>query len=419
MRTITLRRVAVTGLGAITDLGNDVASTWEGMLSGRSGIGPITAFEQDDEWTVRFAGEVDDLDTSHCVDGREAKRMDRACLLGLVAAEEAAKDSGIDFQTGDHSRRGVAIGSGVGGIITIEVGLEKLLKTGPRKINPFTVPKLMVNACAGNVSIRHCLRGTNIATATACASGGHSIGAAFHSIQRGDADVMLAGGTEAAVSRLCIGAFAAMKALSTRNDDPTAASRPFDRDRDGFVLAEGASVLVLEDLEHAKARGATIHAEVVGFASSGDAHHIAAPDEEGVGARSAMAHALKDAELQADQIGYINAHGTSTPLGDSAEVRAVKAVFGDHAARLAMSSTKSMTGHALGAAGGLESVAVVKALATGTLPPTINLESPDEGFDLDFVANEAQERPIDYAINNSFGFGGHNVSLVFKRYTGD
>ncbi|MEE2894936.1 MAG: beta-ketoacyl-ACP synthase II [Planctomycetota bacterium] len=419
MRTITLRRVAVTGLGAITDLGSDVASTWEGMLSGRSGIGPITAFEQDDEWTVRFAGEVDDLDSSHCVDVREAKRMDRACLLGLVAAEEAAKDSGIDFQTGDHSRRGVAIGSGVGGIITIEVGLEKLLKTGPRKINPFTVPKLMVNACAGNVSIRHCLRGTNIATATACASGGHSIGAAFHSIQRGDADVMLAGGTEAAVSRLCIGAFAAMKALSTRNDDPTAASRPFDRDRDGFVLAEGASVLVLEDLEHAKARGATIHAEVVGFASSGDAHHLAAPDEEGVGARSAMAHALRDAELEADQIGYINAHGTSTPLGDSAEVRAVKAVFGDHADRLAMSSTKSMTGHALGAAGGLESVAVVKALATGTLPPTINLESPDEGFDLDFVANEAQERPIDYAINNSFGFGGHNVSLVFKRYTGD
>ena len=419
MRTITLRRVAVTGLGAITDLGSDVASTWEGMLSGRSGIGPITAFEQDDEWTVRFAGEVDDLDSSHCVDVREAKRMDRACLLGLVAAEEAAKDSGIDFQTGDHSRRGVAIGSGVGGIITIEVGLEKLLKTGPRKINPFTVPKLMVNACAGNVSIRHCLRGTNIATATACASGGHSIGAAFHSIQRGDADVMLAGGTEAAVSRLCIGAFAAMKALSTRNDDPTAASRPFDRDRDGFVLAEGASVLVLEDLEHAKARGATIHAEVVGFASSGDAHHIAAPDEEGVGARSAMAHALRDAELEADQIGYINAHGTSTPLGDSAEVRAVKAVFGDHADRLAMSSTKSMTGHALGAAGGLESVAVVKALATGILPPTINLESPDEGFDLDFVANEAQERPIDYAINNSFGFGGHNVSLVFKRYTGD
>ncbi|MEC8321648.1 MAG: beta-ketoacyl-ACP synthase II [Planctomycetota bacterium] len=419
MRTITLRRVAVTGLGAITDLGSDVASTWEGMLSGRSGIGPITAFEQDDEWTVRFAGEVDDLDSSHCVDVREAKRMDRACLLGLVAAEEAAMVSGIDFQSGDHSRRGVAIGSGVGGIITIEVGLEKLLKTGPRKINPFTVPKLMVNACAGNVSIRHCLRGTNIATATACASGGHSIGAAFHSIQRGDADVMLAGGTEAAVSRLCIGAFAAMKALSTRNDDPTAASRPFDRDRDGFVLAEGASVLVLEDLEHAKARGATIHAEVVGFASSGDAHHIAAPDEEGVGARSAMAHALRDAELEADQIGYINAHGTSTPLGDSAEVRAVKAVFGDHADRLAMSSTKSMTGHALGAAGGLESVAVVKALATGTLPPTINLESPDEGFDLDFVANEAQERPIDYAINNSFGFGGHNVSLVFKRYTGD
>jgi 3-oxoacyl-[acyl-carrier-protein] synthase II len=419
MKTITLRRVVVTGLGAVTDLGTDVASTWEGMMSGRSGIGPITAFEQDDEWTTRFAGEVSDFDPSKIIDVREAKRMDRASLLGLVAAEEAATDSGIDFETGDPDRRGVAIGSGIGGIITIEVGLLKLERTSPKKISPFTVPKLMVNACAGNVSIRHGLRGANIATATACATGGHSIGAAFQLIQRGDADVMFAGGTEAAVSRLCIGSFGTMKALSTRNDDPERASRPFDRDRDGFVLAEGAAVLILEDLESAKARGAKIYGEILGYATSGDAHHIAAPEESGIGATKAMTWALKDAGINTTDVGYINAHGTSTPLGDAAEVYAVKSVFGEHANNLAMSSTKSMTGHALGAAGGIESVAVIRALQDGVLPPTINLENPDDGFDLDFVANEAREKPIQYAVNNSFGFGGHNVSLVFSRYNGD
>ncbi len=419
MKTITLRRVVVTGLGAVTDLGTDAPSTWEGMVAGRSGVGPITAFEQDDEWTTKFAGEVSDFDSSKVVDVREAKRMDRASLLGLVAAEEAANDCGIDFESGDPDRRGVAIGSGIGGIITIEVGLLKLERTGPKKISPFTVPKLMVNACAGNVSIRHNLRGANIATATACATGGHSIGAAFQLIQRGDADVMFAGGTEAAVSRLCIGSFGTMKALSTRNDDPERASRPFDRDRDGFVLAEGAAVLILEDLETAKARGAKIYGEILGYATSGDAHHIAAPEESGIGATKAMTWALKDAGIDASEVGYINAHGTSTPLGDAAEVYAVKSVFGEHAKKLAMSSTKSMTGHALGAAGGIESVAVIRALQEGILPPTINLENPDDGFDLDFVANEAREMPIQYAINNSFGFGGHNVSLVFSRYHGD
>ena len=419
MKTITLRRVVVTGLGAVTDLGTDAPSTWEGMVAGRSGVGPITAFEQDDEWTTKFAGEVSDFDSSKVADVREAKRMDRASLLGLVAAEEAANDCGIDFESGDPDRRGVAIGSGIGGIITIEVGLLKLERTGPKKISPFTVPKLMVNACAGNVSIRHNLRGANIATATACATGGHSIGAAFQLIQRGDADVMFAGGTEAAVSRLCIGSFGTMKALSTRNDDPERASRPFDRDRDGFVLAEGAAVLILEDLETAKARGAKIYGEILGYATSGDAHHIAAPEESGIGATKAMTWALKDAGIDASEVGYINAHGTSTPLGDAAEVYAVKSVFGEHAKKLAMSSTKSMTGHALGAAGGIESVAVIRALQEGILPPTINLENPDDGFDLDFVANEAREMPIQYAINNSFGFGGHNVSLVFSRYHGD
>ena len=309
-------------------------------------------------------------------------------------------------------RRGVVIGSGIGGILTIEEGYRKLLKTGPRKISPFVVPKLMVNACAGNVSIRHHLKGANSATATACATGGHAIGTAFHLIQRGLADVMFAGGTEAAVSPLCIGSFAAMKALSTRNDDPKGASRPFDRDRDGFVLAEGGAVLILEDLEHARKRGARIYAEVLAFGSSGDASHIAAPDEEGSGAASAMRAALAEAEIAPDAIDYINAHGTSTPLGDAAEVQAVKRLFGDHAKRVVMSSTKSMTGHCLGAAGGIESVATVLALHEGVVPPTINLDEPDDEFDLDFAANTAQERPLRFAINNSFGFGGHNVSLL-------
>jgi 3-oxoacyl-[acyl-carrier-protein] synthase II len=271
----------------------------------------------------------------------------------------------------------------------------------------------MVNACAGNVSIRFNLRGANTATATACATGGHAIGAAFHLIQRGDADVMMAGGTEAAITPLCIGSFAAMKALSTRNDQPAAASRPFDRDRDGFVLGEGAAVIVLEEREHARARGAKMYAEVCGFGSSGDAHHIAAPEPEGIGARHAMAMAIRDAGVNLDQIDYINAHGTSTPLGDAAEVAAVKALFGAHAHRLAMSSTKSMTGHALGAAGGIESVATVLAVRNGVLPPTINLEHPDAGFDLNFVPNTAQKKPVRYALNNTFGFGGHNVSLCF------
>lgn len=412
------RRVVVTGLGIVSPVGNDVASAWSTLTAGRSGISRITAFEQDEEWTVTIAGEVRGWDATAVIDPRELKRMDRFCALGIAAAAEAARDSGIDFNSGDMERRGVAIGSGIGGILTIEEGHTKLLKTGPRKISPFTVPRLMANACAGNVSIRFNLQGANTCTATACATGGHAIGAAFHLIQRGDADVMMAGGTEAAVSPLCIGSFAVMKALSTRNDAPEKASRPFDRDRDGFVLSEGAAILVLEELEQAKARGARIHAEVIGFGSTGDASHIAAPDENGSGAYRAMKVALADARVNLDQVDYINAHGTSTPLGDAAEVRAVMRLFGDHAERLAMSSTKSMTGHALGAAGGMESVATVLALRDGVMPPTINHEHPDEGFTLNFVPNQAQERPIRHAINNSFGFGGHNVSLVFRRWDG-
>jgi len=296
MRTIQLRRVVVTGLGAVTDIGHDVSATWEAMVAGRSGIGPISFFEQSDDWGVRFAGEVRDWDPTKVIDAREAKRMDRFCVLGVGAAVEAAADSGIDFKTGDPYRRGVAIGSGVGGIETIETHHLKLLQTGPRKVSPFVVPRLMVNACAGNVSIRFDLRGANIATATACATGAHAIGAAYHLIQRGDADVMLAGGAEGAVTSICVSAFCAMKALSTRNDDPQRASRPFDRDRDGFVLAEGAAVLVLEDLEHARKRGAKIYAENVGFGSSGDAFHIAAPEEHEDNTEKAMEFAMRDGQ---------------------------------------------------------------------------------------------------------------------------
>jgi 3-oxoacyl-[acyl-carrier-protein] synthase II len=312
----------------------------------------------------------------------------------------------------------VAIGSGIGGIDTIETSLQKLFDKGPRSVSPFVVPKLMVNALAGNVSIRFGLKGANVATATACATGSHAIGAAFHMIQRGDADAIVAGGSEGAVTRLCVGSFAAMKALSTRNDAPTKASRPFDRDRDGFVLAEGAGIVVLEELEHAKARGARIYAELSGFGVTGDASHIAAPDDEGRGARKAMEFAMRDAGVNPSDIGYINAHGTSTPLGDKAEVMAVKGLFGDHARKLAMSSTKSVTGHTLGGAGAIEAVATIKAICEGVLPPTINLDQPDEGFDLDFVANVAQERRVDHAINNSFGFGGHNTSMVLSRFRG-
>ena len=418
MRTITLRRVVITGLGTVTDVGNTVPEFWNALIEGKSGIGPITLFTPTPEWSVTFAGEVRNLQPEKRIDPKSIQRMDRFSVFGMCAAEEAVADSGMDFSQGDPYRYGVAIGSGIGGIDTIEVGLRKLFDRGPRSVSPFVVPKLMVNALAGNVSIRFGLKGANIATATACATGSHAIGAAFHIIQRGDADVMVAGGSEGAVTPLCVGSFAALKALSTRNDDPTRASRPFDRDRDGFVLAEGAGIIVMEELEHAKARGARIYAELVGFGVTGDATHIAAPDDQGRGARKAMEIALKDAELNTTDIKYINAHGTSTPLGDKAEVLAVKSLFGVHAANIAMSSTKGVTGHTLGGAGAIETVATVKAIVEGVLPPTINLENPDEGFDLNFVANVAQEVKFDYAINNSFGFGGHNTSMVLARFRG-
>lgn len=415
-RSVGYRRVVVTGLGALTGLGNDLDSNWDGLISGRSGVSPITAFEQDDRWATRIAGEIHDWDATDLIPKVEHKKMDRVALIGLHAALQAANDSGFDFNSGDPYRHGVVFGTGIGGIITIEHGHLRLLDKGPARLSPFTVPKLMGNASTGHISIALNLKGFNSSVATACASGGHALAEAFLTIQRGAADLMLTGGAEAAVSTLCIGSFSAMKALSVRNDDPTRASRPFDRDRDGFILAEGGAALVLEELGHARARGAEIYAEVLGSGITGDAHHIAAPDPVGTGARVAMEFALADAGLAPESIDYINAHGTSTPLGDAAEVAAVKELFRDHATTLAISSTKSMTGHTLGAAGGLESVAVVKSLKHGVIPPTINLDNPDEGFDLDFVPHEARESDVRIALNNSFGFGGHNVSLVFGRF---
>ncbi len=418
MSVTNQRRVVITGLGAISNLGHDSASTWSGMIEGRSGIGTITAFEQDDRWPTTIAGEVRDWDPATKLDRSEIKKMDRFSKLGMWAAIEAMENCGLDWQQGDPYRRGVVIGSGVGGIQTIEFYARVLQEKGPRRLSPFTVPKLMVNAAAGNVSIRFNLKGVNSAPATACATGGHALAEAYMFIASDQADFILSGGAEGAVSPVCVSSFSAMKALSTRNEEPTLASRPFDRDRDGFVLSEGAAVLAVEELEHAKARGATILAEIIGFGITGDAGHIAAPDAVGTGAQAAMKTALRHARLELEQVDYINAHGTSTPLGDIAEVSAVKSLFGDHANVLAMSSTKSCTGHMLGAAGGIESIAVVKAICEGAMPPTINLDNPDEDFDLNFVANTAQERKIKVALNNSFGFGGHNVSLAFAAFDG-
>lgn len=408
--------MVITGLGAISNLGHDVASTWSGLKEGRSGIGPITAFEQDDRWTTQIAGEVKDWDPTEKLDRSEIKKTDRFAQLGIWAAIEAMENSGFDWEQGDPYRNGVVIGSGVGGIQTIEHFAGVLRERGPRRLSPFTVPKLMVNAVAGNVSIRFNLRGVNSAPATACATGGHALAEAYMFISTNQAEFILAGGAEAAVSPVCVSSFSAMKALSTRNEEPTLASRPFDRDRDGFILSEGAAVLAVEELEHAKARGANILAEIIGFGITGDAGHIAAPDPEGIGAQAAMKAALRHAGITPDQVDYINAHGTSTPLGDIAEVTAVKKLFGDHAYILAMSSTKSCTGHTLGAAGGIESIAVVNAILEGVIPPTINLDNPDDGFDLNFVANTAQEREVNIALNNSFGFGGHNVSLAIAAF---
>ncbi len=418
------RRVVITGLGAVTNLGRTARETWAAMREGRSGVSTIEGEEFrrfPTGWSVTIAGQIKNWDPTPTLDPREAKRLDRFTQFGLTAAIEAVNMSGIDFSREDGERCGVVVGSGIGGIQTIEEGMGVLLERGPNRLSPFTVPRLMVNAVAGNISIRYGLLGPASAHATACASSGHAVADAMGYIRRGHADVMLVGGAEAAITPLCVGAFMTMKALSTRNDQPTKASRPFDKDRDGFVLAEGAAVVVLESEEHAKARGATILAELVGAANSCDGGHITAPDAAGRGAARSMRWALEDAGLRTDQIDYINAHGTATPLGDKAEVAAVSGMFGDHArksrgGKLMMSSTKSMHGHCLGASGAVELIACVHAVRDGVIPPTMNLDQPDADFDMDFVPNEARERPIRYAMNNTFGFGGHNVTLILGRY---
>ncbi len=417
-------RVVITGMGGVTNLGLDAPSTWAGMRAGHSGISRVESEDfsrYSKQWNVRIAGQIRGFDPASFMEVREARRLDRCTIIGVGAAVEAVRDSGIDFPAMDPARCGVVMGSGIGGIQTLEEGVLTLSSRGPDRLSPFTVPRLMVNAVSGTISIRFNLQGPASAHATACASSGHAISDAMWYIRRGNADVMLAGGAEAAITPLCLGAFSTMKALSTRNDDPTRASRPFDTDRDGFVLAEGGAVFVLESLEHAKARGAKIYAELVGCANSSDAGHITAPDPAGRGAARSMRWALEDAGLTPEQIGYINAHGTSTPLGDKAEVAAVFDVFGDHARKssggtLLMSSTKSMHGHCLGASGAVELIACVHTVRDAIVPPTINLDHPDEGFDIDLVPHDARERPVAYAMNNTFGFGGHNVTLIIGRY---
>jgi len=410
-----MRRVVVTGLGVVSPLGLGAEPTWEGLLAGRSGAGPITLFDCS-RHTTKFTCEVKNFDPHVFSDKKEARKMDRFIQLGVAATEYAIKDSNLTFTREESERVGVFIGSGIGGFATIEREHAEMLSGGPRRISPFFIPSAIINLAAGWVTIRTGARGPSSATATACTSSAHSIGDAFRVIQRGEADVMIAGGSEAAITGLGVGGFNAMRALSTRNDAPEKASRPFDKDRDGFVIGEGSGILILEELERAKARGAKIYCELVGYAMTSDAHHITAPCEDGDGAARVMAKAIKDAGIRPDQIAYVNAHGTSTPVGDQIEVIALKTVFGEHAKKLVVGSTKSMTGHLLGAAGGLEASITALAIRDQKVPPTINIESQDPECDIDAAREGARSLAIEYALSNSFGFGGTNGALVFKRY---
>ena len=408
------RRVVVTGLGMLTPLGNDVASTWQGLLEGRSGIRNITHFDTEGFGT-KFAGLVNDFDVTEYISPKDAKKMDVFIQYGIAAGVQALKDSGLEVNEENAARVGVAIGSGIGGLTLIEENHVKLLNSGPRKLSPFYVPSTIINMISGHLSIMHGLRGPNISIVTACTTGLHNIGHAARMIAYGDADAMVAGGAEKASTPIGMGGFSAARALSTRNDDPQAASRPWDKDRDGFVLADGAGVIVLEEYEHAKARDAKIYAELVGFGMSGDAYHMTSPPEDGAGAAQAMVNALNDAGINAEQVGYINAHGTSTPAGDVAETHAVKSVFGSAAKNVMVSSSKSMMGHLLGAAGSVESIISILALQDQKVTPTINLDNPDEGCDLDYVPHTARDAKLEYTLCNSFGFGGTNGSLLFKK----
>src|SRR5690554_1179135 len=408
------RRVVITGLGILSPLGNDLASSWDGITAGRSGIGPITHFDAS-AFPTRISGEVKDFDASQWIAPKDLKKMDPFVHYGVAASMMAIGDAGLEIAGEDAERIGVAIGAGIGGLKGIEETTIRYNEGGPRKISPFYVPSTIINMIAGQVSIMTGAKGPNIAAVTACTTATHNIGLAMRMIQYGDADAMIAGGAEFATTPTSLGGFCAMKALSTRNDDPQRASRPWDEGRDGFVMGDGAGVLVIEEYERAKARGARIYAELAGFGMSGDAYHMTAPSENGEGGARCMVAAIRDAGIDPSQVGYINAHGTSTPAGDLAETMGIKSVLGDHARRVMVSSTKSMTGHLLGAAGGVEAVFSAMALHTGVIPPTINLDNPSEGCDLDYVAHTAREQQVEVAMSNSFGFGGTNGSLVFRR----
>jgi 3-oxoacyl-[acyl-carrier-protein] synthase II len=411
------RRVVVTGMGAVTPLGLSCEASWEGLIAGKSAAATIRQFDASG-FAVRIACELPGFKAEEFIDPREARKMDPSTRYGVAASLMAWKDCGLAEASFDPNRVGVIIGSGVGGIQTLEEQHTVLMQKGPRRISPFFIPMMISDMTAGAVSIELGLKGPNYATVSACASGAHAIGAAFRAIQRGDAGAVVAGGTEAAVCPMAVGGFASMKAISARNDDPEHASRPFDRDRDGFVLGEGAGIVVLEELEAAKARGARIYAEVVGYGATADAFHITAPSPEGEGMGRAMREAVVDAGIDPSAISYINAHGTSTELNDKYETAAIKNVFGDHARKLAVSSTKSMIGHLLGAAGGVEFIITALAIRESVIPPTINYETPDPECDLDYTPNEARDARIEYALTNSFGFGGHNAVLALRRYEG-
>jgi 3-oxoacyl-[acyl-carrier-protein] synthase II len=402
-------------MGMLSPLGTDVPSSWQGILAGQSGIGLIEHTDLS-AFTTRIGGSVKGFNVEQYLSAKDARKIDLFIQYGLAASFQAVRDAGLEVTDANRERIGVAMGSGIGGLTNIENNCKALIEQGPRRISPFFVPGSIINMISGFLSIHLGLQGPNYAIATACTTGTHCIGMAARNIAYGEADVMIAGGAEMAACGLGIGGFAAARAMSTRNDDPTRASRPWDKGRDGFVLADGSGALVLEELEHAKARGARIYAELIGFGMSGDAYHMTSPPEDGAGAARCIKNALRDANVNPDQVHYINAHGTSTPTGDLAEAQAVKTVFGDHAYKLAVSSTKSMTGHLLGAAGAVEAIFSVLAIRDQVAPPTINLEEPDEGCDLDFVANEARSMPIDVVVSNSFGFGGTNGSLVFRRF---
>jgi 3-oxoacyl-[acyl-carrier-protein] synthase II len=412
------RRVALTGVGLISPLGVGTAENWQALLAGKSGIGLITRFDTT-EYPSRIAGEVKGFNPLDYVDKKEVKKSDTFIHFALAASRFALEDSGLQVDAGNADRVGVVIGSGIGGLPLIEATHKTLLEKGPHRVSPFFIPGQIVNMAAGQVSIHYGARGPNTSPATACTTGLHAIGDAYRFIQADEADAMIAGGSEAVITPLAMAGFCAMRALSTRNDEPEKASRPWDAQRDGFVMGEGCGIVILEEWEHARRRGAPIYAEVVGYGMSADAYHISAPNPEGEGAVRVMRAALRDAGLTPEQIGYINAHGTSTPLGDLSEVRAIKTVFGDHAYKLAVSSTKSCTGHLLGAAGGLETGILALAVRDQILPPTINLDEPGEGCDLDFVPHTPRKVDLEYAASNSFGFGGTNASIILKRYGGE